>query len=462
MNYSLKRLTRAAVCAGVLCAAPMAAFAQAENSYVHEQSSANDYVWPTDAQVLDKLDKWQDLKFGVIMHWGIYSIPGMVESWNICSEDWIHRNSPLAYDDYKKWYWGMGKDFAPKNFDPDQWADMMQQAGMKYMIFTTKHHDGFCMFDTKETEFSIANGAFKDDPRKDIAKCVFDAFRKKNFYIGCYFSKPDWHSEWFWNPEYATPNRQINYKRNQHPDWWRNYVSFTQRQLNELTSNYGHLDILWLDGGWITGDDIGLDSLLVEARKRHPGLISVDRAIRGRNENYQTPERGIPETQLRYPWESCITLSYDWGWTPNAPYKSAQWIINTLTEITAKGGCFVLGIGPDKNGEFDPKVKPILSKTGEWLRRYGKAIYSTRPVDVYHEGNIWFTGSKDKRTVYAIYALPEKEKLPKTITWTGNVPAKTVKLLSNGKRLKFSKHDGKVTVTLPAGLANEPFALEIK
>lgn len=461
MNITLKSMVHAMVCAALLSAVPVNVCAQAENSYVHEQSSANDYVWPTDPQVLAKLDKWQDLKFGVIMHWGLYSIPGMVESWNLCSEDWIHRNSPLAYDDYKKWYWGMSKDFNPQNFNPDQWAEMMQEAGMKYMIFTTKHHDGFCMFDTKETEFSIANGKFRDDARKDVAKCVFDAFRKKNFYIGCYFSKPDWHSEWFWNPEYATPNRQINYKRNQHPDWWRNYVSFTQRQLNELTTNYGPLDILWLDGGWITGDDIGLDSLLVEARKRHPGLISVDRAIRGRNENYQTPERGIPETQLRYPWESCITLSYDWGWTPNAPYKSAQWIINTLAQITAKGGCFVLGIGPDKNGEFDPNVKPILHKAGNWLQRYGKAIYSTRPTDVYNDGKIWFTGSKDGHTVYAIYALPEKESLPKTITWTGNVPTKSVKLVSNGKRLKFTKRDGRVTVTLPAGLAQEPFALEI-
>lgn len=462
MNISLKTFTHASLCACALWMSVLNANAQAENSYVHEQSSEDGYEWPTDPQVLDKLDKWQDLKFGVIMHWGLYSIPGMVESWNICSEDWIHRNSPLAYEDYKKWYWGMSKEFNPTQFNPDQWADMMQDAGMKYMIFTTKHHDGFCMYDSKETDFTIAQGPFKNDPRHDVAYNVFDAFRKKNFYIGCYFSKPDWHSQWFWNPEYATPNRQINYKRKQHPDWWQNYVSFTQRQLNELTTNYGALDILWLDGGWITGDDIGLDSLLVEARKRHPGLISVDRAIRGRNENYQTPERGIPTKQLRYPWESCITLSYDWGWTPNAPYKSAQWIINTLAEITAKGGCFVLGIGPDKTGQFDKAVAERLHTVGNWLRKYGKAIYSTRPTDVYHDGNVWFTGSKDKKTTYAIYALPDKESLPKTISWAGNVPTKSVRLLSTGKRLKYTKQGDKVTVTLPTQLPQESLALEIK
>lgn len=109
--------------------------------------------------------------------------------------------------------------------------------------------------------------------------------------------------------------------------------------------NYGSFDILWLDGGWVTGDDINLDRILEKARQKHPGLISVDRSIRGKNENYQTPERGIPEKQLNYPWESCITLSNDWGWTPNAPYKSPEKVIAMLTEITAKGGCLLLGVG---------------------------------------------------------------------------------------------------------------------
>lgn len=120
------------------------------------------------------------------------------------------------------------------------------------------------------------------------------------------------------------PDRNINYKKDRHPDWWKNYQTFTRNQLNELMSDYGSFDILWLDGGWVKGDDIGLDDILAQARRKHPGLISVDRSIRGKNENYQTPERGIPETQLNYPWESCITLSNDWGWVPNAPFKSSQ------------------------------------------------------------------------------------------------------------------------------------------
>lgn len=137
-------------------------------------------------------------------------------------------------------------------------------------------------------------------------------------------------------------------------------------------TRYGSFDILWLDGGWVTGDDINLDGILEKARKQHPGLISVDRSIRGKNENYQTPERGIPETQLDYPWESCITLSNDWGWVPNAPFKSPQKVINILSEITAKGGCLLLGVGPTADGVIEEEVTKRLHEVGKWLRFNGK------------------------------------------------------------------------------------------
>ena len=455
----MKRTIKKMLCGLLIMAPLMGATAQEQNSFVHEQSKASDYVWPTDPEVLAKIDKWQDQKFGVLFHWGIYSVPGIVESWSICSEDWITRNMD-NYEAYKNWYWGLKDKFNPTKFNPEQWADVMEDAGMKYMIFTTKHHDGFCMFDSKYSDFSIAKGPFKDNPRKDVARYVFDAFRNKGFMMGCYFSKPDWHCQWFWNPYYATPNRRINYKKEQHPDWWKNYQDFTENQLNELMTNYGHFDILWLDGGWITGEEIRLDNVLEKARKRYPGLISVDRTIRGKNENYQTPERGVPATQLDYPWESCITLSNDWGWVPNAPFKSPQKVIGTLAEITAKGGCLLLGVGPTPEGEIEPAVVERLHAIGEWLRANGKAIYNTRTTPNYHCGNMWFTADKDGRTLYAIYALPDGETLPATLEWTGNEPVGKVKLLKGNKTLKCVKKEGKVQVTLPKGIANEPVALQ--
>lgn len=434
--------------------------AQEAQSFVHQQSNTEDYVWPTDPQVLTKLKHWQDQKFGVLMHWGLYSVPGIVESWSICSEDWIVRERKPTYEEDKAWYWSQKDSLNPVNFDPSKWADVMKKAGMKYMIFTTKHHDGFCMFDTKYTDFSIAHGPFGKDPRHNIAKEVFNAYRNKGFMIGCYFSKPDWHSKWFWNPYYATPNRRINYKKQQHPDWWQNYRKFTQNQLNELTTDYGNIDILWLDGGWITGDEIGLDTILVDARKRNPGMISVDRTIRGKNENYQTPEQGIPAKQLDIPWESCITLSHAWGWTPNAKFKSPNKVIGILSEIVAKGGCLALGVGPKADGTLQPEVVNTLLKIGSWLNKNGQAIYSTVNAAHYNDGKVWFTADKNGKTLYAIYALEDGEKTPKTITWTENKPKGKLVLLQNGKSVKYTVKGNQVTVTLPSGLKNEPLAFK--
>ena len=434
--------------------------AQEAQSFVHQQSNTEDYVWPTDPQVLTKLKHWQDQKFGVLMHWGLYSVPGVVESWSICSEDWIVRERKPTYEEDKAWYWSQKDSLNPVNFDPSKWADVMKKAGMKYMIFTTKHHDGFCMFDTKYTDFSIAHGPFGKDPRHNIAKEVFDAYRNKGFMIGCYFSKPDWHSKWFWNPYYATPNRRINYKKQQHPDWWQNYRKFTQNQLNELTTDYGNIDILWLDGGWITGEEIGLDTILVDARKRNPGMISVDRTIRGKNENYQTPEQGIPAKQLDIPWESCITLSHAWGWTPNAKFKSPNKVIGILSEIVAKGGCLALGVGPKADGTLQPEVVNTLLKIGSWLNKNGQAIYSTVNAAHYNDGKVWFTADKNGKTLYAIYALEDGEKTPKTITWTENKPKGKLILLQNGKSVKYTVKGNQVTVILPSGLKNEPLAFK--
>lgn len=434
--------------------------AQEAQSFVHQQSNTEDYVWPTDPQVLTKLKHWQDQKFGVLMHWGLYSVPGIVESWSICSEDWIVRERKPTYEEDKAWYWSQKDSLNPVNFDPSKWADVMKKAGMKYMIFTTKHHDGFCMFDTKYTDFSIAHGPFGKDPRHNIAKEVFNAYRNKGFMIGCYFSKPDWHCKWFWNPYYATPNRRINYKKQQHPDWWQNYRKFTQNQLNELTTDYGNIDILWLDGGWITGEEIGLDTILVDARKRNPGMISVDRTIRGKNENYQTPEQGIPAKQLDIPWESCITLSHAWGWTPNAKFKSPNKVIGILSEIVAKGGCLALGVGPKADGTLQPEVVNTLLRIGSWLNKNGQAIYSTVNAAHYNDGKVWFTADKNGKTLYAIYALEDGEKTPKTITWTENKPKGKLILLQNGKSVKYTVNGNQVTVTLPSGLKNEPLAFK--
>lgn len=188
-------------------------FVDKKQTDVHVMSKT--YTWPQDQAVLQKLDQWQDLKFGVLFHWGLYSVKGINESWPLCSEErFLKRRKSIQpqmnYEEFKQWYWGQINNFNPTEFNPEEWADIMKDAGMKYVVFTTKHHDGFCMFDTQTTSFSIAHGPFSNNPKKDVAYHVFDAFRKKDFMIGAYFSKPDWHCEYYWNPDMATPDRNVN------------------------------------------------------------------------------------------------------------------------------------------------------------------------------------------------------------------------------------------------------------
>lgn len=438
---------------------------------VHPQSST--YAWPTDPLVKDKLEKWQDLKFGMIIHWGLYAVPGIVESWSICNEDWVDRDSTIAYDDYKKWYWGLQKDFNPVKFDPAQWAKAGKDAGMKYVVFTTKHHDGFCMFDTKETDFKISAGPFKNDPRADAAQYVFDAFRKNDFMIGAYFSKPDWHTEYFWWPKYATADRNTNYDIRKFPWRWERFKQFTYNQLSELMHNYGSIDILWLDGGWVRpletvndevrswgaripewSQDIDMPRIADMARKAQPGLLIVDRTVHGPYENYQTPEQRIPAQQLNYPWESCMTLGNAWGYVPNEQFKSSTKVIHSLIEIVAKGGSLLLGIGPRADGTLQEESIQRLEEIGKWMKINGNAIYNTRTVEHYKDGPVYFTKNKTEPVKYALVCLAENEALPSFVEWEKNIPKKGTKmtLLQTGKSVKWVNQNGHIKVTIPSSL----------
>ncbi|MBL7697874.1 MAG: alpha-L-fucosidase [Chitinophagaceae bacterium] len=440
---------------------------------VHPQSTT--YEWPTDEQVKEKLDKWQDLKFGMIIHWGLYAVPGIIESWALCSEDWIERDSNMTYDEFKRWYWGLKDEFNPVKFDPEQWASAADEAGMKYVVFTTKHHDGFNMFDTKQTDFKISAGPFKDNPKADVAKFVFEAFRNHGFMIGAYFSKPDWHCPYYWWPKYATPDRNNNYDIRKYPARWNNYKQFTFNQVSELMNNYGKMDILWLDGGWVRpretvndevrswgavipewSQDIEMPKIAAMARKAQPGLLIVDRTVHGPYENYQTPEQKIPSVQLDHPWESCMTLGGAWGYVPNENFKSATKVIHSLIEIVAKGGSLLLGVGPRADGTLQEESVERLKEIGRWMNQNGEAIYNTRITKNYNDGNVWFTRSKSGSVKYALACLNEKESLPASITWKGNIPGRKSKmtLLQTGKTVKWENNNGVVKVYLPKNLLN--------
>ncbi len=444
--------------------------AAAAQGNIHQQSTT--YQWPTDPMVKEKLETWRDQKFGMIIHWGLYAVPGIIESWALCSEDWIERDSTMAYDDFKKWYWGLSKQFNPTQFNPEQWAQAAKDAGMRYLVFTTKHHDGFNMFDTKQTDFKITNGPFASNPRANVAKYIFEAFRKQNMMIGAYYSKPDWHTEYYWWPKYATADRNVNYDIRKNPWRWNKFKEFTYNQISELTHDYGKIDILWLDGGWVRpletvtdevrawgaaipawSQDIDMPRIASMARSAQPGLLIVDRTVHGPYENYQTPEQSIPKEKLDNPWESCITLGGAWGYVPNDRFKSSARVIHTLIEVVAKGGSLLLGVGPTPEGTFTQEQIDRLKSVGQWLQQNGAAIYSTRPADNYYDqaSDTYFTTGKNKE-IYALVRLKEGASIPATVSWSGNVPAKgtTMKLLSTGTTVKWKKEGDKVIVQLPA------------
>jgi alpha-L-fucosidase len=401
-------------------------------------------------------------------------VPGIIESWNLCNEDWINRpDSNQAYEDYKKWYWGLQKDFNPVKFNPGSWAKAGKDAGMKYLVFTTKHHDGFCMFDTKQTDFSIANGPFKNNPKADVAKYVFDAFRKNDFMIGAYFSKPDWHTENYWWPKYATANRNNNYDIRQYPWRWNKFKEFTYNQISELMHNYGAVDILWLDGGWVRpletvndevrswgadipkwSQDIDMPKIAAMAREAQPGLLVVDRTVHGPYENYQTPEQRIPAEQLNHPWESCMTLANNWGFVNNDQFKSSAKVIHSLIEIVAKGGSLLLGIGPKPDGTLPAEAVIRMEEIGKWMNKNGEAIYNTRIVKNYNSGNSWFTQNNIIQTRYALVCIKEGDAVPATVSWKMNVPKKgtLMKVLQTGEKVKWTVSGDEVKVILPKSL----------
>lgn len=443
-------------------------------TFAHEQSDS--YVWPEEPEVRKQLDNWQDLKFGMLIHWGLYSQLGIVESWSICSEeeDWIPRDTTVSYETYKRNYWATSHIFKPDKFDPAAWAKTGKQAGMNYVVFTTKHHDGFNLFDTKQSDFSITRGAFKDDPRCNVAKEVFNAFRLENYMIGAYFSKPDWHSQYYWWDYYATPTRSNNYHIDDNPWRWNKFKEFTYSQIEELVNgDYGKIDVLWLDGGWVRparpGDaerlgrrykgsqDIDMPKIAQMARKYQPSILIVDRTVAGKYENYRTPERGIPATQQHTPWESCIPLGNDWGFVPNDPYKSPAKIIRLLVEVTAKGGNLLLGIGPKPDGTLPDEVVTRLNRIGNWLQKNGEAIYNTRITPVYNDGNTWFTQSKDGKKKYAIVCPEEGKPFPRKIGWKGNEPAAGAKIicLQTGKPVSWKKTAEGIEINLPKSKDSE-------
>lgn len=351
----------------------------------------------------DRLRWFMGLRFGLFLHWGPYCQWDCCESWPLSPADtwarpdhlrcWTERGRDLAR--FSRDYRDLNRTFNPTRFDPDAWARLAGDAGFRYVAFTTKHHDGFCMFDTATTDYRVTHRdcPFHGHPRANITAALFEAFRAQRIAISCYFSKSDWHCPWYWSPDAPALDRNPNYDTPSEPERWARFVAFVHRQIEELMTQYGRIDVLWLDGGQVRPPDQDIEMARVAsmARSHQPGLIIADRTVGGPYEDLVTPEQEIPDEPLGVPWEACMTLGDSWKYVPGDRYKSPRAVIDMLVEIAAKGGNLLLGVGPDPEGMMPSSAETCLREVGAWLKTNGEAIYGTSPVAPYRTENVCFT-----------------------------------------------------------------------
>lgn len=431
---------------------------------VHSYTAREKYITPP-SPIKEKLEWFKDLKLGFMVHFGLYAQLGIVPSWGMVDDQKHWSRDPDEFGPGANWtddanklreeYFGLIRSFNPIRFNADEWADLAEENGFKYLIFTTKHHDGFCLWDTEFSDYKVTSPEcpYSTHENADITKKVFDAFRKRDLPIAAYFSKPDFHHPDFWQSEVwheKGTTWEPTYDIKEQPEKWEAFTEFTHSQLKELVSKYGKIDILWLDGSICThvfNHEINLDKLVKEVRAINPELIVADRCAETEHENYLTPELTIPDEVIDVPWESCMTIGHGFQYVYDDDYKSASEIIEMLLEIVCKGGNLALNISPQPDGRMPKNAIKVLRQMGAWLKENGEAIYKTRPCAPYKKDNIFFTQTKD--CIYAVCQKSDIELIP--------CPFKISKaqLLSSGEILDFTCEEDGIRLKSPYNTKEE-------
>ncbi len=322
----------------------------------------------------ERLAWFADQALGMFIHWSVDAQLGSVISHSLVG----------ASSDYReRFFQQLPQTFLPTRFDPDEWARLAKVAGMKYVVFTTKHHSGFCMFETKTTEFNIMRTPYG----RDITRELVDAFRKWGIAIGFYFSPDDF---WILHRQGHEVSRDGNAANPLHnPE----LMAHNQAQVRELLNNYGPVDVIFFDG-----EAEGLKQLAWELQ---PNIV----VTRG---DLATPEQHLPDRPLPGPWEACFTLGTQWAYKPtNEEYKSGTKLIEMLIETRTKGGNLLLNVGPKPNGEIPVEQEARIQEMALWLFVNGEAVYNVQPLPVIREPltldhTVWYTRAKAENTVYAI------------------------------------------------------------
>lgn len=358
---------------------------------------------------------WPEARFGMFIHWGLYAVPAGEWKGETNHAEWIRTTAKIPLEEYNKFV----NEFNPTKFNANEWAKMANEAGMKYMVITSKHHDGFCLFNSEFTDFDVMSTPFKRDILKELSLACSD----NNVKMCWYHSIMDWH-----HPDYL-PRRDWETERTTEGADFERYIVYLKNQLRELVSNYGPIGVLWFDGEWEKtwnhqrGQDI-YDYL----RKLVPNLIINNRVDVGRDgmsgisksteyagdfgtPEQEVPSRGIPGTD----WESCITMNSNWGYNKkDHNWKSTESIIRMLCDIVSKGGNLLLNVGPTAEGVFPPETVERLKGIGEWMKVNGESIYGTKasPFSKLSWGRCTQKLQNGKTTLYLqIFDMPKNRKL---------------------------------------------------
>ncbi len=361
---------------------------------------------PAAARDATRMAWWRAARFGLFIHYGLYAVPA--GEWNGRTDygEWIRNNARIPIDTYDKFR----AQFNPTGFDATAWVRLAKQAGMKYIVITTKHHDGFCLFDSKETDFTVMSTPFK----RDIMKELSEACRREGMRLGWYYSIMDWH-----HPDYL-PRRDWEQRPATGADFER-YVKYMKAQLKELLTNYGKIDILWFDGQWegTWNNERGRD-LYDYVRSLQPDIIINNRVGRAGGDfglnrdqevigDFGTPEQEIPATGLPgADWETCMTMNDNWGYNrADKHFKPAADLIRKLVDIASKGGNYLLNVGPTAEGVFPPESVDRLQAIGLWMRANGESIYGTTasPIEAPAWGRITAKAASASNTRLYLHAF---------------------------------------------------------
>ncbi len=344
----------------------------------------------------DKMQWFRDAKLGIFMHWGIYSVLGVTESWSFYSGD-------VGYDEYMNQL----NSFDAENYDPEKWAELFEKTGAKYTVLTTKHHDGVALWDTKASDLNVVK---KTPAKRDLIEPYCKAMRENGLKVGLYFSHLDWNhpdyacihpesDEWWATNKFTAPPEGV-------PDdfeKWERFLKFHRDQLTELLTNFGTIDLLWFDGVWErTQEQWRFKEMSEYIRSLNPQIIINSRI--GGYGDYKTPEQALPTLPPEGEWEFCVTLNDSWGYNPNDNnYKSPRQLVRILTECVGMGGNLLLDIGPKPDGTIDKRDEELLLELGGWVKKYDEAIYGTiRGLP----GGFFFGNSslsKDRKNIYLFY-----------------------------------------------------------